>query len=95
MNAAGVFDRSGDVHVERGARIVLAADPRRPRCPHDLLAQRLDRSCVAFLGERAVRKALGMAAQRPVSIDDAGPIDTSFPGFVALMNRLGGQIAAP
>lgn len=37
----------------------------------------------------------GMAARTAVSIDDAGMIDTSFPGFVGLMNRLGADIAAP
>ncbi|MDP6884674.1 MAG: 3-phosphoshikimate 1-carboxyvinyltransferase, partial [Rhodospirillales bacterium] len=31
---------------------------------------------------------LGMTSKEPVVIDDAGPIDTSFPGFVALMNDL-------
>lgn len=35
---------------------------------------------------------MGMAAHRPVRIDDATAIDTSFPGFVALMNGLGGRI---
>ncbi len=35
---------------------------------------------------------LGLAAERPVTIDDSGPIDTSFPGFAALMNALGGAI---
>lgn len=38
---------------------------------------------------------LGMAAAAPVAVDDAAPIDTSFPGFAALMNRLGARIAAP
>jgi len=38
---------------------------------------------------------LGMAAERPVAIDDGSPIETSFPGFVALMNGLGGRLAAP
>ena len=32
---------------------------------------------------------LGLAAKAPVRIDDARPIATSFPGFIALMNRLG------
>ncbi len=32
---------------------------------------------------------LGAASARPVAIDDAGPIDTSFPGFAPLMNGLG------
>jgi len=35
---------------------------------------------------------LGMAARRPVAIDDSAPIDTSFPGFAPLMNRLGAAI---
>ena len=36
---------------------------------------------------------MGMAARRPVKIDDAVAIDTSFPGFVTLMNGLGARIA--
>jgi len=36
---------------------------------------------------------LGMAAEKPVTIDDGATIATSFPGFVALVNRLGGSIA--
>ncbi|HYD98532.1 MAG TPA: 3-phosphoshikimate 1-carboxyvinyltransferase [Alphaproteobacteria bacterium] len=35
---------------------------------------------------------LGMAADAPVTVDDGKPIDTSFPGFAALMNGLGGQV---
>ena len=35
---------------------------------------------------------LGMTAEAPVSVDDAGSIDTSFPGFAALMNGLGGRL---
>ncbi len=38
---------------------------------------------------------LGLAAERPISIDDASPIDTSFPGFVSLMNGLGARLAPP
>jgi 3-phosphoshikimate 1-carboxyvinyltransferase len=38
---------------------------------------------------------LGMAAKAPVAIDDAAMIDTSFPGFAALMNRLGADIGTP
>jgi 3-phosphoshikimate 1-carboxyvinyltransferase len=36
---------------------------------------------------------LGMAARKPVEIDDAEAIGTSFPGFVGLMNGLGAAIA--
>ena len=35
---------------------------------------------------------MGLAAQNPVSVDDATPIDTSFPGFLALMRGLGADI---
>ncbi|MEE8271715.1 MAG: 3-phosphoshikimate 1-carboxyvinyltransferase [Alphaproteobacteria bacterium] len=38
---------------------------------------------------------LGTATEQPVAVDDAGPVDTSFPGFADLMNRLGADIAAP
>lgn len=37
---------------------------------------------------------LGMASQAAVTVDDAEAIETSFPGFEALMNGLGGKIAA-
>jgi 3-phosphoshikimate 1-carboxyvinyltransferase len=37
---------------------------------------------------------LGMATANPVTADDAGFIDTSFPGFVALMNGAGAAIHA-
>ncbi|MGH7041892.1 MAG: 3-phosphoshikimate 1-carboxyvinyltransferase, partial [Acetobacteraceae bacterium] len=37
---------------------------------------------------------LGLAAATQVVVDDVGFIDTSFPGFVALMNRLGATLAA-
>jgi len=51
------------------------------------IATRLDhRIAMAFL-------VLGLASRRPVQIDDGAPIATSFPDFVALTNRLGGDIA--
>ena len=37
---------------------------------------------------------LGLAAQAPVTVDDATPIETSFPGFAALMSGLGAAIKA-
>ena len=36
---------------------------------------------------------LGLAAEQPVAVDEPGMIATSFPGFVDLMNGLGGRIA--
>jgi len=35
---------------------------------------------------------LGLVAREPVAIDDGSPIDTSFPGFAALMSELGAKI---
>jgi 3-phosphoshikimate 1-carboxyvinyltransferase len=51
------------------------------------IAARLDhRIAMAFL-------VLGLAARRPVRIDDGETIATSFPGFVEAMNGLGAAIA--
>jgi 3-phosphoshikimate 1-carboxyvinyltransferase len=36
---------------------------------------------------------LGVATEQPVTVDDAGFIDTSFPGFVALMNSVGAALS--
>jgi len=35
---------------------------------------------------------MGMATENPVSVDDGSVMETSFPGFVELMNGLGGEI---
>ena len=51
-----------------------------------LIATQLDhRIAMAFL-------VLGLGSNQPVRIDDALPIATSFPGFVAMMNGLGAAI---
>ena len=51
-----------------------------------LIETQLDhRIAMAFL-------VLGLAANEPVRIDDAAPIATSFPGFIAMMNCLGAAI---
>jgi 3-phosphoshikimate 1-carboxyvinyltransferase len=50
------------------------------------IATRLDhRIAMSFL-------VMGLAAREPVTIDDAAPIETSFPGFVATMRGLGADI---
>jgi 3-phosphoshikimate 1-carboxyvinyltransferase len=38
---------------------------------------------------------LGLASEAPVTVDEAGMIATSFPGFAGLMRDLGGEIGAP
>jgi 3-phosphoshikimate 1-carboxyvinyltransferase len=51
------------------------------------VSSRLDhRIAMSFL-------CLGLACRRPVTVDDAGPIVTSFPDFVALMRGLGADFA--
>ncbi len=48
-------------------------------------------TCATHLDHRIAMSfmCLGMAAEKPVKIDDAGPIETSFPDFIPLMERLG------
>ena len=52
--------------------------------------------CVSHLDHRIAMSflILGMAAQGPVTVDDGGPIATSFPIFETLMAELGAQITA-
>jgi len=35
---------------------------------------------------------LGLVSKNPISIDDADPIETSFPGFINVMNQLGANM---
>ncbi|MCF6273595.1 MAG: 3-phosphoshikimate 1-carboxyvinyltransferase [Rhodobacteraceae bacterium] len=48
-------------------------------------------TCKTFLDHRIAMSfmCLGMAAEKPVKIDDCGPVETSFPDFIPLMERLG------
>jgi 3-phosphoshikimate 1-carboxyvinyltransferase len=69
-----------------GDDLIVHGDGRPPK-GDAMIAVNLDhRIAMSFL-------VLGMASELPVSVDDAAAIDTSFPGFAALINRLGGQIA--
>ncbi|MGR3290057.1 MAG: 3-phosphoshikimate 1-carboxyvinyltransferase [Paracoccaceae bacterium] len=51
-------------------------------------------TCATHLDHRIAMAfmCLGMASKKPVSIDDAGPIETSFPIFESLMGGLGAQL---
>ncbi len=51
-------------------------------------------TCESFLDHRIAMSfmILGMGAQKAVTVDDAGPIATSFPIFEPLMARLGAQL---
>lgn len=52
-------------------------------------------TCATHLDHRIAMSFLiaGMAAKAPVSVDDAGPIATSFPVFEPLMEALGGYMS--
>jgi 3-phosphoshikimate 1-carboxyvinyltransferase len=78
--------RACGVSVEDGPdSLTVQGTWARPRGAGRIAANLDHRIAMAFL-------VLGMAAERPVEIDDGSPIDTSFPGFVTLMNRLGAEI---
>jgi 3-phosphoshikimate 1-carboxyvinyltransferase len=66
--------------------LTVAGGKGRPRGGASIATNLDHRIAMAFL-------VLGMVAERPVEIDDGGPIETSFPGFAGLMNALGAQIA--
>jgi 3-phosphoshikimate 1-carboxyvinyltransferase len=78
------------VEVEAGPDFLVVegrgtAPERAPKGGVEIAAELDHRIAMSFL-------VLGMAAKEPVSIDDASPIDTSFPGFARLMNGLGAKI---
>ncbi len=77
-----------------GARVAIEGD--------DLLVQgsgRVAGGCTVatHMDHRLAMSALvmGQATEAPVAVDDAAFIDTSFPGFAALMRGLGADIACP
>jgi 3-phosphoshikimate 1-carboxyvinyltransferase len=82
--AAGLAGCGVRVAVD-GDNLIVDGDGGPPR-GGALIETRLDhRIAMAFL-------VLGLAARTAVRIDDAAPIATSFPGFIAMMNRLGAAI---
>lgn len=77
------------VAVEEGpdSLTVTGCAGRPPGGNNQPIATALDhRIAMSFL-------VLGLASEKPVTIDDARTIDTSFPGFAALMRGLGGELA--
>jgi 3-phosphoshikimate 1-carboxyvinyltransferase len=83
--AKGLSDCGATVTIE-GDTLIVEGTSKRPRGGAAVAAALDHRIAMAFL-------VLGMAAERPVTIDDGATIATSFPGFVPLMNGLGGTIA--
>jgi len=82
--ATGLADCGVDVAIDGDSLIVEGAG-ERPRGGAVIAAALDHRIAMSFL-------VLGMAARQPVRIDDGATIATSFPGFVELMNQLGGAI---
>jgi 3-phosphoshikimate 1-carboxyvinyltransferase len=79
LEACGVKIEEGDDYLivhGRGPRGVAGGATVATRLDH--------RIAMAFL-------CLGLAAQRPIRVDDGGPIATSFPDFVPLMRGLGAE----
>ncbi len=86
--AAGLAACGVEVEEGEDSLIVRGCGGRVPGGNAAPIATRLDhRIAMSFL-------VLGLAAERPVVIDDGRPIDTSFPGFAALMAGLGARLEA-
>lgn len=75
------------VKLEEGEDSLIIHGTGKPPQGGALIDTALDhRIAMSFL-------VLGCATTEPVEIDDASPINTSFPGFTALMNDLGADIS--
>ena len=78
LTACGVkAEAKGDTLYVTGAKTVKGGATVTTHFDH--------RIAMAFL-------VMGMASENPVTVDDATAIQTSFPGFTELMNKLGADI---
>jgi 3-phosphoshikimate 1-carboxyvinyltransferase len=83
LRACGVEAETGqDEHGEPWLKVTGKKDIEGGATIHARLDHRI---AMAFL-------VMGFVTQKPVTIDDISPIDTSFPGFVSLMHQLGAEI---
>ncbi len=88
LSATAALLQDNGVRVEIEADDLLVHGTGAPPPGGGLVATRMDhRLAMSAL-------VLGLATAAPVRLDDGACIDTSFPGFVALLNALGAAIAA-
>jgi len=82
--ADGLRANGVEVEIQGDDLIVQGKD----RVPGDgLVATRMDhRIAMAFL-------VMGLASEKPVRVDDAAIIATSFPGFTPLLRSLGAELS--
>ena len=71
-----------------GDDLIVEGNGKPPRGGASIAVNLDHRIAMSFL-------VLGMASQEAVTVDDAAAIETSFPGFAAMMNGLGARIAEP
>jgi 3-phosphoshikimate 1-carboxyvinyltransferase len=84
--AAGLAANGIAARVEGETLVVAGAGAGRPRGGGTVATQMDHRIAMAFL-------TLGLASDRPVTVDDVDMIATSFPEFRGLMERLGASFA--
>ncbi len=82
--ATGLAACGAQVAVE-GDDLIVTGGGRPPKGGAEIAVHLDHRIGMSFL-------VLGMVAEEPVAVDDGSTIDTSFPGFADLMNRLGAKI---
>ena len=74
------------VEIEEGEASLRVTGTGKAAKGGALIKSRLDhRIAMSFI-------VFGLASQEAVQIDDASPIETSFPGFIEMMNGLGAKI---
>ena len=83
---AGGLKACGVALEIEGDDLIVHGTGRPPRGGATIAVNLDHRIAMAFL-------VMGMASEQPVAVDDAAAIETSFPGFTALMNGLGARIA--
>ncbi len=88
LSATAALLSINGAHVEIAGDDLIVHGRGRPPAGGGLVATHMDhRIAMSAL-------VLGLTTDQPVTVDDASFIETSFPGFVALMNRAGAALAA-